>query len=120
MSYFQKANELYNSQDYIKAIDLYKKAAESKDNEAASLYNAAVCFIKLKMYEKAIPLLRSALHKRNDSKYFFNLGYCHAMLKDNKKALVYFNTAWSLDNDDKECEKAINLIIKNYAKNPGV
>jgi hypothetical protein len=40
------------------------------------------------------------------------------MLKNNKKALVYFNTAWSLDNNDKDCEKAINLIIKNYANKP--
>ena len=118
MSYFQRANDLYNTQDYKRAIYLYQKAVETKDNEAASLYNAAVCFIKLKQYEKAVPLLRSALLQKSDSKYFFNLGYCYAMLKNNKKALVYFNTAWSLDNNDKDCEKAINLIIKNYAKKP--
>jgi tetratricopeptide (TPR) repeat protein len=118
MSYFQKANDLYNTQDYKRAIVLYQKAVETKDNEAASLYNSAVCFIKLKQYEKAIPLLRSALLQRRESKYFFNLGYCYAMLKNNKKALVYFNTAWSIDNNDKDCEKAINLIIRNYAKKP--
>jgi tetratricopeptide (TPR) repeat protein len=118
MSYFQKANDLYNTQDYKRAIVLYQKAVESKDNEAASLYNSAVCFIKLKQYEKAIPLLRSALLQKRESKYFFNLGYCYAMLKNNKKALVYFNTAWSIDNNDKDCERAINLIIKNYAKKP--
>jgi tetratricopeptide (TPR) repeat protein len=118
MNYFQRANDLYNTQDYKRAIALYQKAVEIKDNEAASLYNAAVCFIKLKEYEKAIPLLRSALLQKRDSKYFFNLGYCYAMLKNNKKALVYFNTAWSLDNNDKDCEKAINLIIKNYANKP--
>jgi tetratricopeptide (TPR) repeat protein len=118
MSYFQKANDLYNTQDYKRAIVLYQKAVETKDNEAASLYNSAVCFIKLKQYEKAIPLLGSALLQKRESKYFFNLGYCYAMLKNNKKALVYFNTAWSIDNNDKDCEKAINLIIKNYAKKP--
>lgn len=118
MSYFEKANDLYNTQDYKRAIAMYQKAAENKDNEAASMYNAAVCFIKLKQYEKAVPLLKSALMERRESKYFFNLGYCYAMLKDNKRALVYFNTAWSLDNNDKDCEKAINLIIKNYEKKP--
>lgn len=118
MSYFEKANDLYNTQDYKKAISMYQKAIESKDNEAASLYNAAVCFIKLKQYEHALPLLKSAILRKRDSKYFFNLGYCCAMLKDNKKALIYFNTAWSLDNNDKDCEKAINLIIKNYAVKP--
>jgi tetratricopeptide (TPR) repeat protein len=118
MSYFQKANDLYNTKDYKKAIAMYQKAVELKDNEAASQYNAAVCFIKLKEYEKAIPLLKSALIQKRDSKYFFNLGYCYAMLKDNKKALIYFNTAWSLDNNDNDCEKAINLIINNYKTKP--
>jgi len=118
MSYFQRANELYNTKDYRKAIDFYRKAAEFKDNEAASLYNAAVCFIKLKEYEKAINLLKSAICKKADSKYFFNLGYCYAMLKDKRKALVNFNTAWALDNTDRDCEKAINLIIHQYKKNP--
>lgn len=116
MSYFEKANDLYNTRDYEKAISLYQKAIQTKENEAPALYNSAVCFIKLKQYEKAIPLLKSAISKRKDSKYFFNLGYCFAMLKNNKKALVYFNTAWALDNNDKDCEKAINLIIKNYKR----
>jgi tetratricopeptide (TPR) repeat protein len=116
MNYFEKANDLYNTKDYEKAISMYQKAVQIKDNEAPSLYNAAVCFIKLKQYEKAIPLLKSAIDKRRDSKYFFNLGYCFAMLKDNKKALINFNTAWSIDNDDCDCEKAINLIIRNYKK----
>ncbi|WMJ81060.1 tetratricopeptide repeat protein [Clostridium sp. MB40-C1] len=113
MSYFEKANNLYNDKEYKKAIDIYKKAIAIKENETASLYNTAVCFIKLQDYDNAIPLLKEALKSKADSRYFFNLGYCHAMLKNTKKALIYFNTAWALDNNDYECEKAINLIIKN-------
>jgi tetratricopeptide (TPR) repeat protein len=116
MSYFQEANNLYNTREYRKAITLYQKAAESKDNEAAALYNAAVCFIKLAEYEKSVSLLKCAISKRMESKYFFNLGYCYTMLKDSRKALIYFNKAWSLDNNDKDCEKAINLIIQNHKK----
>jgi tetratricopeptide (TPR) repeat protein len=116
MSYFNEANEVYNTKDYRRAISLYQKAIELKENEAASCYNSAVCFIKLKEYERAIPLLKRALNLREDSKYLFNLAYCYAMLKNNKKALIYFNTAWSLDNSDMDCEKAINLIIKSYKK----
>lgn len=117
MNYFEKANDLYNTKDYKKAIAMYQKAAMYKDNEAVSLYNAAVCFIKLKNYERAIPLLKSAIIKKREGKYFFNLGYCYAMLRDNRKALIYFNTAWSIDNNDSDCEKAINIIMKNYSKN---
>lgn len=116
MNYFEKANDLYNTKDYLKAISMYKKAIKTKENEAASLYNTAVCFIKLKQYEKAIPLLKTAILRRRDSKYFFNLGYCFAMLNDNKKALIYFNSAWAIDNEDSDCEKAINLIIKSYKR----
>jgi tetratricopeptide (TPR) repeat protein len=118
VNYFNKANELYNIRDYKSAIQLYQKAIQTKENEAASYYNAAVCFIKLKEYDEAIQLLKNAISIKLDSKYFFNLAYCHAMLKNNKKALIYFNTSWTLDNSDKDCEKAINLIINSYKKNP--
>mgnify|MGYP001320386868 CR=1 FL=1 len=114
MSYFQEANELYNSKNYINALHMYKKAINSKDNEAASLYNAGVCFIKLKEYENAIIYLKKALLIKKDSKYFFNLGFCHAVMKDNKKALIYFNTAWSLNNKDDECRNAIDIILKTH------
>lgn len=117
MGNFQKANNLYNNKDYKKAIELYKLAAEEKENESASFYNAAVCFIKLKSYVNAIDLLKEALSLKSDNKYFFNLAYCYMMVKNYKKALIYFNLAWSLNNDDTECEKAIKIILKNINKN---
>lgn len=116
MNYFEKANDLYNAQLYVKAIEMYKKALAVKENEAASLYNSAVCYIKLKKYNDAIVLLMQAVSMKKESKYFFNLGYCYAMINNNKKALINFNTAWALDNSDVECEKAINLIMKKQAK----
>ncbi|MEG0774936.1 tetratricopeptide repeat protein [Clostridium sp.] len=116
MSYFNKANELYNLRNYKRAIDLYKKSVELKENEAASLYNSAVCFIKLKQYTDAIPLIKSAIKIKRESKYYFNLAFCYAMLKENGKALNYFNTAWSLDNSDDECDRAIKLILDTYKK----
>lgn len=111
MNYFTEANELYKSKDYKTAINLYKKSAELKEFEAPSLYNSAVCFIKLKDYNSALPLIYKALKLKHESKYYFNLAFCYLMLDDDKKALNYFNTAWSLDNSDLECEKAINIII---------
>ncbi|WP_298840601.1 tetratricopeptide repeat protein [Clostridium sp.] len=116
MEYFQKANDVYNTKDYSRAISLYKKAAEMKDNEAGAIYNSAVCFIHLKKYEDAIPLFHAAISLRPESKYFFNLAYCYAMCFNKPKALYYFNTAWSLNNDDEDCEKAINLLLKSYKK----
>lgn len=116
MDYFSEANDLYKLKEYRDAIKLYQKSADIKDFEAPSLYNIAVCFIKLKEYEAAIPLIYKALSYRKESKYFFNLAYCYIMLNEDKKALIYFNTAWSLDNSDLECEKAINIILGKIKK----
>lgn len=111
MENFKKANDFYTKQDYLKAISYYNKAIKEKDNETISLYNAAVCYIKLKDFDKAIPLLIKAIKIKEDSKYYFNLAYCYAHLRDYRKALLYFNTSWALNNDDADCEKAINLIL---------
>lgn len=116
MNYFEKGNALYNTKDYTKAIKMYNECIKVKQNEASAFYNCAVCFIKLKQYEKAINLLTSAISIKEESIYFFNLAYCYAMLNNSKKALIYFNKAWCLNNSDTDCEKAINLIISRYRK----
>lgn len=110
MNFFSEGNNLYNSKDYLKAIDCYKKSVAQKENEACSYYNAGVCFIKLKDYDNAISMIKNALSFHKDSKYYFNLGYCYAMKENSNKALVNFNMAWALNNEDEDCEKAIKLI----------
>lgn len=114
MNYFQKANDYYNSKDYHKAMALYKKSMTINKNEAACLYNTAVCLIKLKNYKDAIPLLKKSLFLKMDSKYLFNLGYCYIMLDDNKKALINFKAAWALNPEDTDCKKAISLIESRH------
>ena len=37
-------------------------------------------------------------------------------LENINKALIYFNRAWALDASDKDCEKAINLLISKNKK----
>lgn len=116
MGYFSKGNEFYNCQNYEEALTYYEKAIESRDCESHSYYNSGVCYIKLKNYSKAIDMISNALEYNKDSKYFFNLAYCYSMLKDDKKALRYFNLSWALDNEDKDCEKAIKIIVNKLKK----
>lgn len=116
MSFFNEGNKLYNTQDYKRAIDCYKKAIEIKDNEACSYYNSGVCFIKLREYDNAITMIKKALQLHKESKYYFNLGYCYAMKEDTNKALINFNIAWALNNEDTDCEKAIKLITSRIVK----
>lgn len=116
MHYFDMANTQYRLENYDKAIDLYKKAIYEEDNEISSLYNTAVCYIKLHKYENAICFLKIAISKKADSKYYYNLGFCYSMLNNTKKALIYFNTAWAIDNEDADCEKAVTFILNKYKK----
>lgn len=116
MNYFVEANKSYINKEYEKAFKLYFLAADCKENEAQCFYNAAVCLIKLCHYEKAIALIKKALTKRQDSKYYFNLAYCYSSINNTGKALIYFNKAWALNNEDKDCEKAINILLNSISK----
>lgn len=116
MNYFNEGNKLYNIQDYERAIACYKKSASQKLNEACSYYNCGVCFIKLKNYNAAITMLNKAISIKRESKYYFNLGYCYVMKECLDSALRHFNLAWSMDPNDKDCEKAIDLIISKFHK----
>ncbi|MGL5243592.1 MAG: tetratricopeptide repeat protein [Sarcina sp.] len=117
MNYFSKGNELYNTKNYSEALDCYERAIENSECEYHSYYNAGVCYIKLKNYDKAIKMITKALELNKDSKYFFNLAYCYSMINDEKKALIYFNLAWALDHNDTDCEKAIKLITSKIKNN---
>lgn len=116
MNYFSEGNKYYNTQEYEKAIVCYKKAASQNLNKACSYYNCGVCYIKLKNFDDAIIMLNKAISIKRESKYYFNLGYCYVMKECLNTALRLFNLAWSIDPDDNECEKAINLIISKLHK----
>ena len=116
MNYFNEGNKFYNMRDYEKAIACYKKSALENINKACSYYNCGVCFIKLKDFDKAIIMLNKAASIKHESKYFFNLGYCYVMKESLDTALRLFNLAWSIDPNDKDCEKAINIIISKFHK----
>lgn len=116
MNYFNEGNKFYNTQEYEKAIACYKKSASQNSNTACSYYNCGVCYIKLKNFDDAIVMLNKAIAIKRESKYFFNLGYCYVMKECLNTALRFFNLAWSIDPNDNDCEKAINLIISKLHK----
>ena len=112
MSYFNDGNKYYNNKDYSKALENYIESIDIGENESCAYYNAGVCYIKLKDFNSAIDMLKKALDIQKESKYYFNLAYCYAMLNENKKALLNFNLAWAINNNDEDCKKAMNLILK--------
>ena len=116
MNYFSEGNKFYNIKNYEQAIYCYKKSISENSNKACSYYNIGVCLIKLKKFDDAIAMLNNALSLQRESNYYFNLAYCYTMKECFDKALRLFNLAWSIDPDDKECEKAVNLIISKLQK----
>lgn len=120
IGYFEQANEYYNEQDYKKAIAIYNKAIKNRENEIDSVHNIALCHIKLKQYNKAIPLLRITVAKKPTWNHFLNLAYAYLMIENLKRALIYFNTAWSLSPENKDCEGMINYILNIYTKGGSV
>ncbi|WP_244835403.1 tetratricopeptide repeat protein [Clostridium sp. BJN0001] len=117
MNYFNEGNKYYNQKDYKRALYYYKKSIFKNQNEACSYYNSGVCFIKLQNYDDAIEFLKKAISLSREGKYIFNLGYCYAMKECIDKALRLFNLAWSIDSNDKECEKAVNILISKITTN---
>ncbi|WP_461205526.1 tetratricopeptide repeat protein [Clostridium sp. DL1XJH146] len=117
MDNFEKGNLLYKNKQYNDAIKTYTKALYTSDNSASVLYNIGVCFIKLNKYFEAINFFEKALLEKQEGKYYYNLAYCHIKINNPRAALRNFNTAWALNNNDEECKKAIDIILKHYYKN---
>ncbi|BAO05076.1 hypothetical protein CF067_17150 [Clostridium sporogenes] len=120
---YELANEEFQKENYKEAINLYQNSILDMENmndiehTKVPLYNIGVCYVKLKKFGKALKYFKEAI--KVDPKYskaFFNKGFCHIKLNHNKKALVAMNTAWALDNNDKDCETVINILLKNLKK----
>lgn len=116
MNSFNKANELYKSKEYVKAINAYKECIEIDayinigDDLPRCLYNIAVCYIKLEQYTSAIEYLNKALLYRKDSLYYFNLGYCSVALEKFEAALCYFYKSLELNSSDEDTMKTIKFL----------
>lgn len=111
---------MYNKQFlYLYKLQKYEEAIEELKKDTSVdffYYNTGVCYLKLEKYEDALKYLKKSL-KVNENiqkeKVYFNIAYCYVKLNNHKKALIYFNNAWALNPYDKECEKAINILLKN-------
>ena len=78
-----------------------------------SYFSEANKYYNSKEYKKAISYYRKSIaDKENEACSYYNAGVCFIKLKDYKKALLNFNLAWAINNNDEDCKKAMNLILK--------
>ena len=109
MDNFERGNKLFKCEDYIAAIEEYKRCQDDY-NKVACLYNIGTCYIKLKQWEDAILYIKKAIRLKEKSEYYFNLGYCYAMMKQNQKSIKYFQKSLELNPYDEDAEKAIRQL----------
>ena len=55
MNFFSEGNKLYNSQDYLRAIDCYKRAVSKKENELAPTIMLVFASLNLKIMTMLLP-----------------------------------------------------------------
>lgn len=112
MSDFEKANQHYNNQEYETAISMYKKCIENDTAKTSSMYNMAICYIKLKQYSIAKEYLMTLLNVVDNYKVMFNIAVCYSKLGYHKKAYIYLKSASAAKCDDVDIINGINKLEK--------
>lgn len=97
--------KLYNTGDYIGALEKLNKAVQSGDLDYEEMYNAHVaagaCFIEIGNYDEAIKVLECALEYKNGDYFaFYKFGEAFFRKKNYELALEYSDKALKLNSND--------------------
>ena len=104
-----KASELYSSNKFKEAIELYKKAIDLNPYDATFYENIGMCFYQLKQYEDVILFFEQSLEKKTSSlcKAEFFIGLSNVNLGKLEEGCLFLHKSKSLNY-----ESAYNAIIK--------
>lgn len=99
--YINKANELENSGQNIKAIQYCNKALINNPDDIEANNCKGNILLNLNMFDGAIKYYNKALEQDNNAiGVCYNLGLAHGFKGDNEIALEYFDKLLSVDEDD--------------------
>jgi Ca-activated chloride channel homolog len=116
----EKGNELYNNQQYEKALESYKEAITQNVNSFAGQYNIANTYFKLnnfveasKAYEKALAQVSTTTEKGNA---YYNLG--NSLVKQDKleAAIEQYKNALKQNPKDDDARYNLTKAIKALQK----
>lgn len=110
--------DLYNKQNYEKAINLFKQAIESPDVQPQVYYNLGLSYHCTKNYESAVETYQKFLELRpNDHDGLYNLGLTYYTLEYYDKAIELFEKSLEIKKDE-DGVKALTLAYlgKNEAQ----
>ena len=133
---YQAGVSYYESGDYEKAIEAYKRAIQLEPGSADSHYHLGMAFSSLGRFKEAIQAYNGAIRiKPEYAAAYYNLGHAYSNLKQYEKAIRAFQRAIQYEPDNVEAyfalgnayidsgkeEKAINTleaVIRRRPDNP--
>lgn len=115
----QMANRYYNQQNFLDAQRMYLEVLKQKKSHTA-YYNLGVTYTKKKDYVFAVQAYRESIKlNKKHSNSFFNLGFALYNIDEEKnlgKSLIYFKMAYSINSEDTDCKKAIELLEEKISE----
>uniref|UniRef100_H3A723 DnaJ homolog subfamily C member 3 n=1 Tax=Latimeria chalumnae TaxID=7897 RepID=H3A723_LATCH len=103
-SFIQEAEEAYERQEHVHAVDLLEKVIELSPWDPAARELRAECYIELGEFNKAILDLKPTTRLRNDNRAaFLKLSKLHYNLGEHEESLIQIRECLRLDQDDRPC-----------------
>ena len=124
--YLLKGNELYKKQQFDKAAEEYKKAAEVNAKNPKAQYNLGDALYKLKKPEDAEKAFDAAADNTADalakSKALYNKGVTLSSRQKLPESIVAYKESLRLNSEDEEArqnlQKALNELKKQQQNQP--
>jgi tetratricopeptide (TPR) repeat protein len=130
---YQAGVSYYESGDYEKAIEAYKRAIQLAPASVDSYYHLGMAFSSLGRFKEAIKAYNSAIRLRPEyAVAYYNLGHAYSNLREHEKAVRAFQRAIQYEPDNVEAyfalgnayidsgkeEKAINTLEAAIRRRP--
>ncbi len=115
--YINKANELANSGQNIKAIQYCNKALINNPDDIEANNCKGNILLNLNMFDKAIKYYNKALEQDSNAiGVYYNLGLAYGFKGENEKALEYFNRLLLADKDNAYVRAHKGIALYNLNK----
>lgn len=86
-AYYNLGNLYFETGNFGKAMDNYRKAIKLKEDFAYAYYNLGCCYLKKENYRLARYYFANAIkHNASEPSFFYNISYTYKMLKNKKRA----------------------------------
>lgn len=91
--YYKKAQKFLNSNDYIEALNYYRKAVEKDPDNVEYLLELAELFTEMNFFDESNRILVRLIHRldRQAARAYFDMGCNFLGLQDYEQAKEYFN-----------------------------